>query len=299
MVNNAKSLNNINGMKKTVLFCTVCALLLTSCGKNSSQYKALQAEKDSLALVAIRANVELEQIMQMLNEVEENFQSIKSAENYLTLQSSKTDDLTPSARDRIQNDMQFITDILEKNRQQIANLETKLKTSSVNSTQLSKTLDNLRRELEEKTNSLATLREELAKRDEQIAELTENVNLLTDDVRTLLEESSARQQVIDQQQAELNVAYYRFGTSRELKDAEVLVKGQVGSNFDRNAFIQIDDLHTQTLIQLYAKSGKLISKHPDGSYEFVKDAYGQVELRILNPESFWSLTKYLVIEVKV
>ena len=286
-------------MKKTVLFCCVCALIFTSCVKNSSQYKAMQAENDSLSLAAMRANVELDQIMQMLNEVEENFQSIKSAEDYLTTLSTSSDELTPSTHDRIQNDMQLITDILEKNRQQIADLEDKLKKSSVNSTQLSKTLDNLRKELTEKTNSLATLREELAKRDQQIAELTENVNLLTGDVKTLSEESNVRQQVIDRQQAELNAAYYRFGTSRELKDAKIVVKNQVGTDFNRDSFIKIDDLHTLQVIPLYAKSGKLVSKHPAGSYEFVKDTFGQIELRILNPDSFWSLTKYLVVEVKM
>ena len=286
-------------MKKTILFCAVCSIIFTSCVKNSSQYKAMQAENDSLMLAAKKSSVELDQIMQMLNEVEDNFQSIKSAEDYLTTVSTGSDELTPSTRDRIQNDMQLITDILEKNRLQIADLEEKLKKSSVNSSQLSKTLDNLRKELTEKTNSLATLREELAKRDQQIAELTANVTLLTDDVKMLSAESTARQQVIDQQQAELNVAYYRFGTSKELKDANIVVKNQLGANFNRDSFIKIDNLHTLQAIPLYAKSGKLISKHPAGSYEFVKDTFGQVELRILSPESFWNLTKYLVIEVKV
>jgi hypothetical protein len=48
-----------------------------------------------------------------------------------------------------------------------------------------------------------------------------------------------------------------------------------------------------------SKKGKLISKHPAGSYEFGKGATGQLELRILDPKTFWSLTKYLVIEVNV
>ena len=286
-------------MKRTVLFCALFALFFTSCVKSSSEYKALQAKNDSLALAALNANTELNQILSLMNEVEANFQNIKSAENFLTLQSSASDELTPSIRDRIQNDMQLITETLEKNRQQIADLEEKLKKSNINSSQLSKTMDNLRRELEEKTNSLAILREELAKRDQQIAELTTSVNLLSEDVKVLSEESSARQQVIDRQQAELNAAYYCFGTSRELKDIKIVVKGQIGTDFNRDSFIKIDNLHTQKIIPLYAKSGKLISKHPEGTFEFVKDAFGQVELRILNPESFWSLTKFLVIEVKV
>jgi hypothetical protein len=43
----------------------------------------------------------------------------------------------------------------------------------------------------------------------------------------------------------------------------------------------------------------LISKHPEGTYEFTKDINGKAELKILDPKNFWSLTKYLVIEVKI
>jgi chromosome segregation ATPase len=267
--------------------------------KNSSEYKALQAKNDSLALAATKANVELDQIMTLFNEVEDNFRSIKSAENYLSVQSGGSGELAPSVRDRIQSDMQFVTETLDKNRKQIADLEAKLKKSNLNSSQLSKTLANLHRELEEKTGLLVTLREELAKRDLQIADLTENVSRLSDNVKALAAESSARQDVINRQQTELNTVYYCFGTSQELKNQKILANGQLGADFNRDYFIRIDDLHTLKVVPLYAKKGKLISKHPAGSYAFAKDASGKAELRILNPEDFWSLTKYLVIEVNV
>ena len=286
-------------MKRKVLFCAVFAFIFTSCVKNTSEYKALRAENDSLSMVVIKTSTELDQIMGLLNDVIDNFQSIKWAENYLTIQSGKSDKITISMRDHIQNDMQFVEEILEKNRQQLDDLEEKLKQSSINSIQLYKTLDNLRKEWEEKTLSLAVLRKELAERNWQIAELTENVTILANNVKALSSESKKRQQVIDQQQAEINATYYFFGTSKELKARNLLVKGQLGTNFDIDHFIKINDLNTQNIIPLPAKSGKLISKHPDGTYEFVKDASGKVELHILDPKNFWSLTKYLVIEVKV
>lgn len=286
-------------MKKVVVFCAVFTLIFASCVKNSSEFKALQAERDSLALVNAQTNVELDQIVSLMNDVEDNFRSIKSAENYLSVQSGTSGELTPSVRERIQSDMQFVTETLNKNRRQIADLEAKLKKSNLNSSQISKTLANLRQELEEKTESLVTLQNELAKRDQQIAELSENVNTLSNDVKNLSAESTARQAVINAQQAELNTAYYRFGTSKELKDNAILVKGQLGTNFNREFFVKIDDINTTKIIPLYAKKGKLVSKHPAGTYEFGKDANGQVELRISDPKNFWSLTKYLVVEVDV
>jgi chromosome segregation ATPase len=274
-------------------------LVFTSCVKHSSEYKALQAKNDSLALAAAKVDMELDQIITLLNEVEDNFQSIKSAENYLSVQSGGSGELIPSVRDRVHSDMQFITETLDKSRKQIATLETKLKKSNLTSSQLSKTLDNLRQELEDKTQSLVTLREELTKRDRQIADLTKNVTQLSDNVKVLSTESSARQEVIDRQQAELNRVYYCFGTSKELREQKILEGGQLGANFNPKYFIAIDDLNTLKAVPLYAKRGKLVSKHPVGSYAFAKDDSNQAELRILDAKSFWSLTKYLVIEVKV
>jgi archaellum component FlaC len=277
----------------------VFTVMMSSCVKNSSEYKALQAQKDSLALENAKSVAELDQILELLNEVEDNFNSIKTAENYLSVQSNTTGELTPSTRERIQNDMKFVTETLDKNRQQIADLEKRLKSSNLNSSKLSKTLKNLQTELEEKTASLVTLSDELAKRDLQIAELNTHVTALSNDVQILKTQSDVQKETIDRQQTELNTVYYCFGTSKELKDQKVVVKNQLGTDFDKNFFIRVNDFNQLSLIPLYAKKGKLVSKHPEGSYEFAKDANDQVVLKILNPKNFWSLTKYLVIQVNV
>ena len=41
-----------------------------------------------------------------------------------------------------------------------------------------------------------------------------------------------------------------------------------------------------------------ITTHPAGSYELVKDDKGQLTLKITNPKEFWSVSRYLVIQVK-
>jgi hypothetical protein len=49
---------------------------------------------------------------------------------------------------------------------------------------------------------------------------------------------------------------------------------------------------------LYSKRAELLTTHPAGSYELVKDAKGQLTLKITNPTEFWSVSRYLVIQVK-
>ena len=288
-------------MKKLVLFGFIGFALVfsSSCVKNSSEYKQLQAEKDSLALVNTKNASDMEDMLSLLNEVEDNFKSIKTAENYLSVQSNNPGELAPSAKDRIESDMKFVTETLDKNRQKIAELESKLKNSSVQSAQLRQTLTNLRTELDQKTMALVALNEELERKNQQITELSANVSNLSKDVQDLRVQSNAQQQTITQQNKVITTVYYCFGTSNELSNQKILVNNQLGSNFNPDYFIKINDFNKLTVVQLWAKKAKLVSKHPDGSYEFVKDANNQVELHILNPANFWSLTKYLVVLVNV
>ena len=288
-------------MKKLVLFgLAVFALILSSsCVQNSSEYKKIQAERDSLALANAKNTTEMEEILSLLNEVEDNFRSIKAAENYLSVQSNNPGELAPTTKERIHTDMKFITETLEKNRQKIADLESKLKNSSVKSAQLQQTINKLRQDLDQKTMALVTLNEELEHKNQQISELSASVSNLSKDVQELRIQSSAQQQTIDKQEKMIQTVYYCFGTSNELKKQKILINDQLGANFNRDYFIKVNDFNKLTIIQLWAKKGKLVSKHPDGSYEFIKDGNNQVELHILDPANFWSLTKYLVVLVNV
>jgi len=288
-------------MKKLVLFGLIVFALTfsSSCVRNSSEYKQLQAEKDSLALVNTKNASEMEDILSLLNEVEDNFKDIKTAENYLSVQSNNPGELAPSTKDRIQSDMKFVTETLDKNRQKIAELEKKLSASSLQSAQLRQTLTNLRTELDQKTMALVALNEELERKNQQITELSANISNLSKDVQDLRVQSNAQKQTINQQEKVITTVYYCFGTSNELSKQKILVNNQLGPNFNRDYFIKINDFKKLTVVQLWAKKAKLVSKHPDGSYEFVKDANNQVELHILDPANFWSLTKYLVVLVNV
>jgi Chromosome segregation ATPases len=287
-------------MKKIVFISLVIvAGFFTSCVKNSSEYKSLQAQRDSLALVNAQSTAELDEILSILNEVEENFREIKTAESYISTQSTTPGEMTPSVRERLKSNMQFISETLEKNRQQITDLEQRLKNSNVKSGQLQKTIESLRTQLDEKTETLAILQDDLRRKNYEISKLGENVAALSQNVNELETQSKEQLQIIKQQWSELNTVYYCFGTSKELKEQKILEGGKLGTNFNHAYFTKIPDLNQFHSILLLAKKGKLISNHPQGSYEFVKDGNGKAVLNILDPVNFWSLTKYLVVEVNV
>ena len=88
----------------------------------------------------------------------------------------------------------------------------------------------------------------------------------------------------------------------ELKDQKILTGGFLQSTkvmegtFNNDYFLKID-IREVTRIPLYDKKGKLWSIHPEGTYEFEKGTDGNMTFIITDTQRFWSLTKYLIIQV--
>lgn len=281
---------------KRLLLVVGCAALLASCG-NKAQNQALKAQNDSLSVALAEREAELNGILGAFNEVQEGFRLINEAEKRVDLQSGAIENA--SASQRVKEDIRFISEKLKSNREQIAKLEEQLKNSRYNSAQLKKTLDNLKAELETRQQQIATLQSELAAKNIRISELDDAVAGLTKNVNDLSAENAAKAATVASQDKALNTAWFVFGTKSELKDQKILQKGDVLKNadFNKDYFTQID-IRTDKEIKLYSKRAELLTTHPVGSYEWVKDAKGQLELKITNPNEFWSVSRYLVIQVK-
>lgn len=289
-------------MKKVVLGC-ICAVFLVSCGQNSTEYKKLKAENDSLKLENIKTASELDEMLAILNDVEMNFQSIRDAENFLNIQQESNSELTPNKREQLKTNMQLVSETLKKNKEQIEKLQKQLASSNVKSSELKKTVNRLSAELDQKTTMIVTLQEDLAKKNVRIQELDEMVTALNEDVETLSATTSTQSAKINAQDKELNTGYYCFGTAKELKEQKILSGGglfskskALQSGFNKDYFIKID-IREVTEIPLFSKKAKLRSNHPEGSYEFVKDEDDNLTLKITDIKQFWGLGKYLVIEV--
>ena len=286
---------------KKLLFLSMCVALLSSCG-NSGRNDALKAQNDSLNIVLAERDAELEGIMEAFNEVQEGFRLINEAENRVDLQGDYVEGT--SAAQKIRDDIRFITEKLQANRDRIAELEAQLNNGKYASSQLKKTVANLKKELEAKSLQIETLQEELASKNIRIAELDDAVAGLSQDVEKLKADNVAKEAVVASQDKALNAAWFVFGTSSELKEQKILskkffqkAKVLEGDDFNKDYFTQID-IRRDKEIKLYSKDAKLLTVHPDGTYELVKDEKGQLTLKITSPNKFWSVSRYLVIEVK-
>ena len=286
---------------KKILFLLVGVALLSSCGE-MQRNKSLKAENDSLNLALAERDAELEGIMEAFNEVQEGFRLINEAENRVDLNNSSREGAT--AAQKIREDIHFITEKLQDNRNRIAELEEQLKNSKYASSQLKKAITNLKEELAAKTQQIETLQIELASKNIRIAELDDAVAGLNQNVADLTAENAAKAAIVANQDVALNAAWFVFGTSSELKDQKIISKKFLqktkvleNEDFNKDYFTQID-IRTDKEIKLYSKDAKLLTAHPEGTYDLVKDDKGQLTLVITNPNKFWSVSRYLVIEVK-
>lgn len=282
---------------------SLAALLLLSCVPKTKYEQATQ-EADSLLMVNMQTKREFDEMLTTLNEVEDGLTQIKEAENYLVVQSTQKGEANASVRQRLQSDMELVTTILQENREKLASLTQKLSQSKNQSQQLSATIKRLTEENAAHTTTIVRLQEELSKRNIRINELSQDVEQLVSTVDTLKSGITDRQAQIEQQERELNTVWYVYGTKSELKEENIVAGGTLfkslevlPDNFNKEYFIT-SDLRMLKEIPLVAQKAEILSKHPTGSYTLQPNEEKLLTLVITDPELFWSLTHYLVVEVK-
>jgi hypothetical protein len=67
-------------------------------------------------------------------------------------------------------------------------------------------------------------------------------------------------------------------------------------DFNKNYFVRIDARNTKS-IPLYSSHAKILTNHPKSSYTLEKEN-GNFVLLIVDTDEFWSVSKYLVVEVE-
>ena len=281
---------------KKLLFVGLCLMAMVACqDQKTAQNLASISQADSLQKIIAQKDNEINDMMGTLNEIQEGFRQITEAENRVTVaQSGEKADKAQQIREN----MQFISQRMQQNKQLINKLQQQLRESSFKGDELKKTIETLTAQLEEKEQQLQQLRVELDSKDIHISQLDETINNLNTDVSNLQQESSQKTEVINTQDKQLNTAWYVFGTKSELKEQNILVKGKVlQGNFNKNYFTKID-IRVDKEIKLMSRDAKLLTNHPAGTYTLERDANKQYVLRITNPQSFWSTSKYLVVQVK-
>jgi hypothetical protein len=283
-------------MKKLVY---LIALLPLAFGCGGGKQEGVLSAEDSLRAVSGGQQVRIhdqdssiQSFINGFNEIQDNLDLIKEKEKIVSA-SSKDSETRKSKEEQIVSDIQMIYDIMNKNKQRLAAMKTKLKDSNNKNADLEKFITRLTADLEAKDSQIEDLKIQL-----------EQLNVAMTNLNVNYEEATQESAVKTEK---LNTAFYAFGTSKELIKNGVLTKegGFIGigkiqkmkDDFNKNYFTKVDVSTTNTLV-LGAKKAKLITTHPSGSYK-IEGADGKAEkLVITNSEEFWGTSKYLVIVVE-
>lgn len=288
---------------KKVLFYAICLLALVGC-KEEPKAPVVQTVvvegNDSLQSIIDQRDKELNDMLSVFNEIQEGFREINEAEKRVTL--AKGGEGTDRAT-RIKNDMLFIKNTMKKNKDLINKLQNQLSESDSRGQELKRTMqatiDALVSQMETKDLQLNELRGVITEKEVKITQMDEAITTLNNDVADLKNEATQKQQTINEQDKQLHMAYYVYGTKSELKEQNILdKKGNVlKNNFNKNYFIKIDYRYQKDIL-LHSKSVKLLTPHPMAAYR-IDEAPDKIKtLHITDPDLFWSTSKYLVIQVK-
>ena len=292
-------------MKKVLVF-AVCLLALIGCKEEPKApvvQTVVMAGNDSLQDIIDQREKEINDMMSVFNEIQEGFRQINEAEKRITL---AKDGEGVDKIARIRSDMQFIQKQMKDNKLLIEKLRGQLNESSQSNQRgeeirktLETTLAALNSQMDAKNLQIEELRAQLNAKDVKISEMDNTITTLNKDVEDLKTESAQKQQTINEQDKQMHIAYYVYGTKSELREQGIITKkGEVLEKaYNKNYFTKIDYRY-QKEIKLFSKSAKFLTSHPQASYQLEKDAKKEYVLRITNPDLFWSTSRYLVVLVK-
>ena len=284
-------------MKKIKHFAFFVIIILTNflvsnCSKGSDDSE--NSIKDSIENVSGNLNGKLnekdaaiQELVSSFNEIQENLNTIKEKEKIISKVTSDGD--VKSKEDQIKEDIQSIYDLMAKNKDRIGSLSKKLKNSKLQIDGLEKMIENMQATLNLKDSEIEELKTKIEGLNVELSNLTTNYKAVEN-------ESNQKTEII-------NTAFYAIGTSKELKEKNVITKegGIIGlgkttklsSDFNKEYFTKIN-IEKTTSINLGAKKIKMLTTHPSNSYKLIGEKPIE-KLEITNTKEFWSASKYLVI----
>lgn len=239
------------------------------------------------------------------NEIDENLTFIHQRRNQLTLEASK--EINSNRKSEILADIRLMDSMLVASSKHIEDLEKKLKDSGVRMRSFENRIASLNQTITQNTAEMEELRRVVEEKDFQIAELSTRLDQYQTELDVKNEELYNKEMDILETNRQMNTAYYALGSYKELKEQGIVDRtgGLLGigstktiqQNLQNEYFTPLDIREIKT-IPIASKSAKIITEHPDDSYELIMEDGLISALVIEKPEEFWKISKYAVIETR-
>lgn len=283
-------------MKKlTILSVLALALAFTSCDFETSAFKEMRFQRDSIQYLQQTQLDELLGYMDIVQEVDSSFEAIRESQNLLSMVPADGEG-SQSVKQRVQENISMISNLLADNNAKIAELEERFNESDLKNTKFQKTINRLKKDLKAKNEEITKLYKDLEAKNFKIDSLLVENQLVGQRAAELTALSEAQQAQLNAQDIALHTAYFFMGTRKELKSNDINVKDK-DSGYKTSLFTPVD-VRTFDRLETGSKSAKILTKHPEKSYQLVRGEDKTYTLVIKNPTSFWNASKYLIIQIK-
>ncbi len=292
-------------MRRYLILALIVPFFL-SCGKSKEEIR-LEKMVDSLESITSEDQASINEYLRAFNQIQMNLNEIKEKENIITTKTVGDVELEDTDVEAINNDILAIYELMQENKQKIAYLRSKLNKSDNKNKELLTTINLLNNSIAQKDLELNDLKSQLAKKNFDIEELNKKIEEMDKDLASITYDNISKDSTISDQESQLNTAFYIVDSKKGLKEKGIILSDGgfigIGSNtkiqLKENFFEKIDIRDTQELDLGNVSKMEMISDHPAGSYELKKDSKGNYsKLVITNPESFWKMSKYLVISTR-
>ena len=274
-------------------------------------YNQKEAEISALVMERGALNQTIQKRDSVVNDMENTFTEIENNMTFIKEKRSQMATLqSEGGRNKKQllvEDVKLMNTMLEESSKKIAALEEKLRKSGLNLKSYEKRLQALTETVEAQNTEIAALKKEIESKNSSLAEYDTKVKTLNTNIQQQSDTISYKQKQIVDRTDKLNTAHYALGTFKELKKEGILSREgailgvgggkAIQGNFDSKYFTDLDIRKTKQ-IPLNAKKAVVISEHPSSSYKLVEENGQIAYLQIENPEEFWKISKYAVIQVK-
>lgn len=277
-----------------VIICALC-LITGSCSRTPQPRPTLMETSRQELAAAVE---ERDSLMRLVTLISDDMERIRRMENILAVDDGGS---AEARRSSILTQISAIKKTMAQRRHQLADMEERLRQSSVDNDDLTAAIIALRRQLDNQSRDIERLRATLAETRIHAGNLAATVDSLSDTLAITTGNMLAAEEHAARLDKELNACHYAIGTRSELNSHGILQGGflrrtrLLEADYDTTYF-STADRRTLTTIAIDARKAKLLTNHPAGSWH-LNDSDG-LTLVIDDSDRFWSKGKMLVIQTE-
>jgi len=283
--------------------------VLISCNPNDADLLKLQRENDSLHTILNQNDSLRNTIITTYGDIEFNLTLIETKKTHINNLALKGK-LSKDDKEIILMEMDSINLLLGINKEIVYLLENSIPEEEAKKAGLSHIIQGMTAKNNAEDEGLIDLKKDLVQISSDFSDLFEDYiyqeaeNLeMKEKLSSASSELKSAQEKLESTKEKLYTAWYVLGSKDELKSKGIIYSSgflsnkEVNEDFDKSLFRKINILDFKELL-LEGKKIDIVTTHPTESYSLQVIKKKVDRLLITNPEKFWSVSKFLIIEIE-